>query len=118
MKDGGQSPHVTIVDLSVCEDEFLVAENLHVVLLVQHYRTHADFFAHWRQDLNIRGILSSGFCFSRSIAMRFPIDALRAVLDYLWVRREEDYEEHYREDCSSGHIFLDLQELKAWLESQ
>jgi hypothetical protein len=54
------------------------------------------------------------FLFLRSLAMKFPIDALRAVLDYLW----EDEEEHYREDCSSGHIFLELQKLKAWLESQ
>ena len=46
--------------------------------------------------------------------MKFPIDALRAVLDYLW----EDEEEHYREDRSSGHIFLELQKLKASLESK
>ena len=46
--------------------------------------------------------------------MKFPSDALRAVLDYLW----GDKGEHYREDRSSGHIFLELQKLKAWLESQ
>ena len=46
--------------------------------------------------------------------MKFPSDALRAVLDYRW----EDEEEHYREDRSSGHTFLELQKLKAWLESQ
>ena len=46
--------------------------------------------------------------------MKFPIDALRAVLDYLW----EDEEEHYREDRSSGHIFLELKKWKAWLESK
>ena len=46
--------------------------------------------------------------------MNFPIDALRAVLDYLW----EDEEEGYRDDPDPDHIFLELQKLKAWLESK
>ena len=45
--------------------------------------------------------------------MKFPSDALRAVLDYLW----EDEEEH-RRDRSSDHIFLEIRKLKAWLESK
>jgi hypothetical protein len=35
-----------------------------------------------------------------------------------WTTCGEDEEEHYREDRSSGHIFLELQKLKAWLESK
>jgi hypothetical protein len=46
--------------------------------------------------------------------MKFPVDALRAVLDFLW----ENEEEHYLEDRSSGRIFLELKRLKAWLESK
>ena len=45
--------------------------------------------------------------------MEFPIDALRAVLDYLW--EEED---DYRDNPDPDHIFLELQKLKAWLESK
>ena len=45
--------------------------------------------------------------------MKFSIDALRAVLDYLW-EEEEDYRDYEDRDDpdSSGHIFLELQKLR------
>ena len=36
------------------------------------------------------------------------------MIDYLWDEKWEDYQS----SGSSGHIFLDLNELKLWLESQ
>jgi hypothetical protein len=47
--------------------------------------------------------------------MDFPIDALRAVLDYLWEDEEEDYHDN---DENPGHLFVQLQKLDAWLKSQ
>ena len=51
--------------------------------------------------------------------MNFPIDALRAVLDYLWEEEKNyrDYEDGDDPD-SSNHIYLHIQKLEAWLESQ
>ena len=54
------------------------------------------------------------FLFLKDEAHEFPNRCLACCFG-LPVGREE---EHYREDRSSGHIFLELQKLKASLESQ
>ena len=47
--------------------------------------------------------------------MQFPIDALRTVVVYLWNDEEGDYK---ATDPNGDHVFLDLQKLRAWLDSQ